>query len=158
MDISKFLSQWDVIKTSYPLASTYLSRMEKTKEKWAACFNCNVFIADMTTTQHEESMNNMMKGYLDASTSLMTFITAFQSALNAQMEKTEFYVYQQDNFNVLLFLYKTTSPFERQAASILTTYSLKRTQEQLMQSFTYSCENISRGYFHEELNMLLKIF
>jgi hypothetical protein len=56
----------------------------------AAYFNCNVFIADMTTTQRKESNNNMMKGYLDVSTSLMTFITAFQSALDAQIEKTEF--------------------------------------------------------------------
>ena len=68
-------------------------------------------------------MNNMMKGYLDASTSLMKFITAFQSALDAQNEKTEFHVYQQNNFNIL---YKTTSPFKRQAASILTTYALKK--------------------------------
>jgi hypothetical protein len=44
----------------------------------------------MTTTQRKESNNNMMKGYLDVSTSLMTFITAFQSALDAQIEKTEF--------------------------------------------------------------------
>ncbi|CAG8652752.1 36988_t:CDS:1, partial [Racocetra persica] len=44
--------------------------MEKTKEKWAACFNNDTFIADMTTTQRGESMNNMMKGYLDANTSL----------------------------------------------------------------------------------------
>ena len=93
MDTSEFLSQWNIIKTSYPLASTYLSRMEKTKEKWAACFNCNVFMADMNTTQRGESMNNMIKGYLDASTSLMTFITAFQLALDAQNEKTEFYIY-----------------------------------------------------------------
>ena len=52
--------------------------MEKTKEKWAACYNRNVFMADMHTTQCGESMNHMMKGYLDASTSLMTFIRAFQ--------------------------------------------------------------------------------
>ena len=82
-----------------------------------------------------------MKGYLDASTSLMKFITAFQSALDAQNEKTEFFIYQQDNFNIL---YKTTSPFEYQAASILTTYAYKKIQEQLMQSFTYKCEEISK--------------
>ena len=95
----------------------------------------------MTTTQRGESMNNMMKGYLDASTSLMKFIAAFQSALDAQNKKTEFRVYQQNNFNIL---YKTTSPFEHQAASILTTYSLKKTQEQLMQSFMYKCEEIPK--------------
>ncbi|CAG8594540.1 7362_t:CDS:2, partial [Funneliformis caledonium] len=93
MNISSLLSQWDSLKTCYPAASTYLSRMEKIKEKWAACYNHNVFMADMTTTQRKESMNNMMKGYLDASTSLVTFITAFQSALNTQNEKTEFCIY-----------------------------------------------------------------
>ncbi|CAG8552894.1 24219_t:CDS:2 [Gigaspora margarita] len=71
-------------KVLQPLAVTYLSYMEKTKEKWVACFNCDTFIADMMTTQHGESMNNMMKSYLDANTSLTIFITAFQSALNTQ--------------------------------------------------------------------------
>ncbi|CAG8839301.1 7314_t:CDS:2, partial [Gigaspora margarita] len=36
MDVSSFLSQWNILKISYPLAVTYLSYMEKTKEKWAA--------------------------------------------------------------------------------------------------------------------------
>ncbi|CAG8682802.1 21731_t:CDS:2 [Gigaspora margarita] len=124
MDISNFLTQWDALKTLYPLAVAYLSRMEKMKEKWAACFNCDTFIADMTTTQHGESMNNMMKGYLDANTSLTAFILAFQSALDVQNEKTEFWIYQQNNFNIT---YKTTSLYKHQAASILTTYSLKKT-------------------------------
>ena len=69
-------------------------------------------------------MNNLMKGYLDASTFLITFITAFESALDAQNENTEFRIYQQNDFNIL---YKTTSLFECQIASILTIYSLKKT-------------------------------
>ncbi len=92
-DISEFLSQWNILKTSYPSASTYLLHMKRTKEKWAACFNHNTFIADMTTTQCGKSMNNLMKGYLDASTSLITFITAFELALDAQNENTEFRIY-----------------------------------------------------------------
>ncbi|CAB5117154.1 unnamed protein product [Rhizophagus irregularis] len=101
-----------------------------------------------TTTQREKSMNNIMKGYLDASTSLMIFITAFQSALDMQIKKTEFYVYQQDNFNIL---YLTTNLFKCQTVLILTTYSLKRIQEQLMQSFIYNCENISSQENNTEL-------
>ncbi|CAG8756020.1 1594_t:CDS:2 [Dentiscutata erythropus] len=97
-------------------------------------------MADITTTQHGESMNNMIKGYLDANTSLTMFITAFQSALDTQNEKTEFRIYQQNNFNII---YKTTSIFEYQVASILTTYAFKKTQEQLMQSFMYKCEEIA---------------
>ncbi|CAG8621153.1 9242_t:CDS:2 [Gigaspora margarita] len=41
-------------------------------------------MANMITTQCGKSMNNMIKGYLDANTSLTTFITAFQLALNTQ--------------------------------------------------------------------------
>ena len=93
-DISEFLSQQDILKTSYLSASTYLLRIEKTKEKWAAYFNYNTFMADMITTQHDKLMNNLMKGYLDASTFLITFITAFESALNAQNENIKFYIYQ----------------------------------------------------------------
>ncbi|CAG8845136.1 31348_t:CDS:2, partial [Gigaspora margarita] len=73
-----------------PFAVTYLSFMEKTKEKWATCFNSDIFMANMTTIQCGESMNNMIKGYLDANTSLTMFITAFQSALDTQNKKTEF--------------------------------------------------------------------
>ncbi|CAG8592951.1 13552_t:CDS:2, partial [Racocetra fulgida] len=61
IDVLNFLSQWNMLKISYPLAVTYLSYMEKTKEKWAACFNNDIFMADMTTTQRGESINNMMK-------------------------------------------------------------------------------------------------
>ncbi|CAG8463551.1 7835_t:CDS:2 [Scutellospora calospora] len=134
MDITNFLSRWNMLKTSYLLATTYLSHMEKIQEKWAAYFNSDTFMADMITTQCGESMNNMMKGYLDANTSLTAFIAAFQSALDTQNEKTKFRVYQQNNFNII---YKTTSIFERQAASILTTFAFKKIQEQLMQSFIY---------------------
>ncbi|CAG8723336.1 15183_t:CDS:10 [Gigaspora margarita] len=82
MDILNFLTQWDTLKTLYSPVATYLLHIEKTKEKWAACYNCDTFMADMTTTQHGESINNMMKGYLDANTSLTAFISAFQSALD----------------------------------------------------------------------------
>ena len=98
-------------------------------------------MANMTTTHRGESINNMMKGYLDVNTSLMKFINAFQSVLEAQNENIEFCIYKQDSFNIL---YKTTSLLERQAASILTTFSLKKTQEQLMQSFMYKCEEIPK--------------
>ncbi len=93
----------------------------------------------MTTTQREESMNNMIKGYLNANTFLMKFINAFQSTLEAQNENIKFYIYKQNSFNIL---YKTTSLLKCQAASILTTFFLKKTQEQLMQSFIYKCEEI----------------
>ncbi|CAI2190913.1 17720_t:CDS:2, partial [Funneliformis geosporum] len=57
-------------------------------------------------------MNNLMKGYIDASHSLLDFLKAFESALDL---------------------------LEYQASEILTNYALKLTQEQLLQSTSYLC-------------------
>ena len=67
-------------------------------------------MADMITTQRGESMNNLMKGYLDASTSLTEFIYAFESVLDTRKKNFEFSEYKQKNYNVI---YKTNSPFEK---------------------------------------------
>src|SRR6266540_5970192 len=86
-DPHEFQNHWKILKTSYPDSNQYLSYMEKNKEK---CFNQDVFMADMISTQRGESMNNLMKGYLDASTSLSEFISAFESALETRKESSKF--------------------------------------------------------------------
>ncbi|RIB30355.1 hypothetical protein C2G38_2152825 [Gigaspora rosea] len=117
---------------NHDIANAY-SKVLQLLEKWAACFNCDTFMADMMTTQHGKPMNNIMKGYLDANTSLTTFITAFQSALNTQSKKT--------------------------AASILITYAFKKIQEQLMQLFIYKYEDISRIFSQfQDSNTLVQCF
>ena len=98
-------------------------------------------MADMVSTQRGESMNNLMKGYMDASTSLLEFISAFESALEMRKESSEFLEYKQNNYNIL---HKTSSPFEQQAALLLTSYSFKKTQEQIIQSYSYKCEELER--------------
>lgn len=139
VDPSDFRDKWEELKTLYPDTVPYLLRMERSKEKWAACFNQDIFTADMITTQRAESMNNLMKQYLDASTSLTEFINAFESVLDTRKENTEFSKYKQIHYNIVL---KTSSPFEKQAASLLTNYSLKKIQEQIIESFSYKCEEI----------------
>ena len=95
-------------------------------------------------------MNNLVKGYMDANTSLSEFISAFESALETRNESFEFLEYKQNNYNVL---YKTSSPFEQQAASLLTSYSLKKTQEQIIQSYSYKCEEMARYIIYNKFNI-----
>ena len=139
MDSTDFQVEWESLKNLYPDAASYLLRMEKVKDKWAACLNQDIFMADMTMTQRAELMNNLMKRYLDASTSLTEFISAFESVLNTRKENSEFLGYKQKNYNVI---YKTSSPYEKQAASLLTNYSLKKTQDQIIESYSYKCEEM----------------
>lgn len=153
LDPNEFHNSWENLKRSYPDSCQYLSRMERNKEKWAACYNQDIFMADMVSTQRGESMNNLMKGYMDASTSLAEFISAFESALKTREESFEFQEYKQNNYNVL---YKAAGPFEQQAASLLTSYSLKKTQEQIIQSYSYKCEEMAR-YMHI-INNIINIY
>jgi hypothetical protein len=91
------------VKSLYPDAVSYLSRLEKIKEKWAACFNQNdIFVADMITAQRGESMNNLMKNILILILLLLNF--AFESVLDTRKENTEFLEYRQKNYNVILKL------------------------------------------------------
>ncbi len=50
-------------------------------------------MANMITIQCDESINNLMKGYLNTNTSLIIFIIVFKSALDMQNKNTEFYIY-----------------------------------------------------------------
>ena len=93
IDLSNFHDLWCTLKKNYPNATSYLQQMEKTVDKWAICYINNIFLADMTTTQRGESMNHLMKGYMDATTSLTSFIRAFESALDSCKECAELEVY-----------------------------------------------------------------
>ena len=55
--------------------------MDKNLTRWAPCYNKQLFMADMFTTQRGESMNSLMKSYMDATTSLINFLKAFELAL-----------------------------------------------------------------------------
>src|ERR1700722_3711930 len=65
MDVEDFLFQWEALKTSYPSTSAYLLRMERTKEKWAACYNRKIFMADIVSTQRGDSIISIFKEYLN---------------------------------------------------------------------------------------------
>ncbi len=59
----------------------HLEKMDKVKEKWASCFNRDIFLANITSIQRGESMNNLMKNYINVTNSLLDFLKAFESAL-----------------------------------------------------------------------------
>ena len=86
-------------------------------------------------------MNSLMKGYMDATTSLMNFLKAFESALEQRKEGTELAKFCELN-NVILLL--TASPYEKQASELLMKHALTKTQQQLSQCMLYKSEKIDR--------------
>jgi hypothetical protein len=140
-DEQTFISRWTTLKREHPKAKRYLERMEHTDKKWACCYNQDVFMADMTTTQRGESMNNLLKYYMDSTTSLSTFLEAFTSALEARDEAEEFLKFKEENYALPS---RTGGPFELQAYSLFTWYAFKKFQDQLVLSQSYRCSEISR--------------
>jgi len=97
-------------------------------------------MAEMSSTQRGESMNNLMKGYLDASTFMSRFLSAFELALDSRKQSNEYSKYKEYSLNVI---YNTSNPFEKQPSTMLTTYAFKKFQDQLVQSSAYKCEEIT---------------
>ena len=58
-----------------------------------------------------------MKGYMDATHSLLDFLKAFESALEQRDIDLQLSKYRQNHYNVI---FKTMSPFEYQAAELCT--------------------------------------
>ncbi|CAG8841404.1 6397_t:CDS:2, partial [Gigaspora margarita] len=102
---------------------------DKNLKHWALCYNRQMFMANITTTQRGESMNNLIKGYLDTMTSLTVFLKAFESALEQRKEATEFTKYQKKNEIIKLV---TSSPYKKQASDddIEITFQVERFQSQ----------------------------
>jgi hypothetical protein len=53
-DEDEFLEKWNQLKTNYPSTCKYLEKMDRNLKRWAPCYNRQMFMADMTTTQRGE--------------------------------------------------------------------------------------------------------
>ncbi|CAG8725289.1 13524_t:CDS:2 [Funneliformis caledonium] len=105
-DENDFLKKWEQLKTNYPSTTKYLRKMDKNLTRWAPCYNKQIFMADMSTTQRGESMNSLMRGYMDATTSLINFLKAFESALEQRKEDADLAKFCEDNKVVSLLTAK----------------------------------------------------
>src|SRR3989337_3860955 len=101
-DEDEFLEEWNQLKVKYSLTSKYLLKMDKNLARWVPCYNHHLFMADMFTTEREESMNSLMKGYMDATVSLTKFLAAFESALDQRKEDEQFAKFRENNKAILL--------------------------------------------------------
>ena len=86
-------------------------------------------------------MNSLMKGYMDATTSLMNFLKAFESALEQKKEDIELAKFCEVNNVVSLLI---ASPYEKQTSELLMKHVLTKTQQQLSQCMLYKSEKIDR--------------
>ncbi|WOG92501.1 hypothetical protein DCAR_0311770 [Daucus carota subsp. sativus] len=82
-EVSEFIRAWDDMLEKYNLKDNeWLIKFYENKEKWPLVYGCETFLADMSTTQHSESMNSMVKQYISYKHDLLQFFQHFQSLLD----------------------------------------------------------------------------
>ncbi|XP_057779705.1 protein FAR-RED ELONGATED HYPOCOTYL 3-like [Salvia miltiorrhiza] len=75
----EFFAAWDNMLKKYRLEDNdWLRRMFKLKEKWALVYRRQMFCADMTTTQRSESVNSIVKMYVNYKHKFLEFFNHFK--------------------------------------------------------------------------------
>ncbi|XP_057809346.1 protein FAR1-RELATED SEQUENCE 5-like [Salvia miltiorrhiza] len=78
----EFIAAWNNMLNKYGLENNdWLRRMFKLKEKWALVYGRQMFCADMTTTQRSESVNSIVKRYVNYKHKFLEFFNHFQRLL-----------------------------------------------------------------------------
>ncbi|XP_073153327.1 protein FAR1-RELATED SEQUENCE 5-like [Henckelia pumila] len=78
-----FLTAWQELLNKYDLqGNQWMDRMFKIKEKWSLVYGRQIFCADMTTTQRSESMNSVLKKYVNHKHDLLEFFKRFRRLIN----------------------------------------------------------------------------
>ncbi|CAG8689726.1 21409_t:CDS:2, partial [Cetraspora pellucida] len=83
IDKTEFKKQWKCIieNENYAEAQSYLGVLSRWRERWASAYLKDYFFADMLSTQRGESMNSLLKSFVDCKTRLTEFLAAFEHAL-----------------------------------------------------------------------------
>ena len=79
-----------MVNKNYAEARSYLEALNQWHKRWASAYLKDFFFADMTSTQRGESMNKLLKGFLDSKTTLTDFLAAFERALEVCKEASIF--------------------------------------------------------------------
>ncbi|CAG8489617.1 17216_t:CDS:2, partial [Dentiscutata heterogama] len=97
IDKDEFEKQWNCIieNDDYAEAKSYLEVLSWWREWWAPAYLKDYFFADMALTQRGESMNSLLKGFVDCKTRLPEFLAAFEYALDLCKEAEHISAYKE---------------------------------------------------------------
>ena len=86
--MEEFERDWATLIEDYGVVdSTWVQDIYEKREMWGEAYFQGVFLAGMTTTQRAESVNSLMKSYLEPNLSITQFIQKFHRALQQMRSK-----------------------------------------------------------------------
>jgi hypothetical protein len=142
IDRDEFEERWkDIMENgNYVEAKSYLEVLNQWRKRWAPAYLKDYFFADMSSTQRGESMNRLLKNFVDSKTTLTEFLAAFERALDHREEAEHVAAYKE-----LVYPIRQTfqNPIENQAANCLTQYAWKKFSAEWNTKDAYACEEIA---------------
>ncbi|KAG6700728.1 hypothetical protein I3842_08G126900 [Carya illinoinensis] len=126
---------------------------------WASVFLKDCFWAEMSTTQHSESMNAFFDGYVHARTNLKQFVDQFDNALRKKIENENRADFQSFNATIPVV---STNPHEKVFQELYTNSKFREVQQEVMGMVNcllvlYKKEGVIATY-HVEDKVLIETF
>ncbi|CAG8835204.1 12070_t:CDS:1 [Gigaspora margarita] len=96
MVIDIFKSRFEVLKSKYAAATSYIKRqLEPCQMKWAVCYINNQFTAGANSTQQIKSFNKKIHNCIRVNSFLMTLVKEIQKLLDQESEYTRVEKYKR---------------------------------------------------------------
>ena len=88
VSIDDFESEWEQIISKYKLKrNKFLNRLFKHRHKWAKPYFMNTFCAGMTSTQRSESINHMLKCFIQRAAPMHLFVSKFNEFQSDRLDQ-----------------------------------------------------------------------
>ncbi|CAL0303615.1 unnamed protein product [Lupinus luteus] len=135
--IEDFESTWKSLLDKYDLQKNdWLQAVYNARKQWAPVYFHGTFFASLSPSH---GISSFFDGYVNQQTSLPLFFKQYERALEHSLEKE----IEADNDTICTTPeLKTPSPMEQQAANLYTKKIFTKFQEELVETFVYTANNV----------------
>lgn len=135
--VEDFESTWHSLLDKYDLQKNeWLQAVYNARKQWAPVYFRGTFFAALTSNN---GVSSVFDGYVNQQTNLPLFFKQYERALEDSLQKEIEADYDTICTTPVL---KTPSPMEQQAANIYTKKIFAKFQEELVETFVYTANNI----------------
>ena len=136
-DVDQYVIRWEQLKEEWahsPKTVAYMETLQDKQEKWAFAFTHNHFVAGISSTQRQESVNYQTKCDLISNSTLSQLVTCFENMDNRLARKMA-----MATLNTKLSC-SGSDPIIQRASTVLTGYAAEILREECTLSLSYICE------------------
>lgn len=135
--IEDFESSWNALLDRYDLRKNeWLQAVYNAREQWAPVYFRGTFFAALSSNQ---GVSSFLDGYINQQTTMPMFFKQYERALENSLEREIEADYDTICTTPVL---KTPSPMEQQASNLYTKKIFIKFQEELVETFVYTANNI----------------